>query len=183
MSVIFRLNLETFLEDVRYDPRRGLYYVLGGVAAELTYTYIRFPPPLEGVRTLLFFGGIALIFKGAFFFRRRSEGLQALWRDEGSLLGARTEASPDSTQPAASLVHSKDDVLQPEGSKLEKKAANLLKELALIVLMVYIAGKHIELPPRVSQILFAAVLAFVAVSAIRKSRAAKDDAGATSVDH
>jgi hypothetical protein len=67
--------LENFAGDLEYHPRRGLLYMGLAIAAECVWIFLPYEGRVTAVPLIFALGGLALLVKGAFLFRKSSEGL------------------------------------------------------------------------------------------------------------
>jgi hypothetical protein len=67
--------LENFAGDLEYHPRRGLLYVGLAIAAECVWIFLPYEGRVTAVPLIFALGGLALLVKGAFLFRKSSEGV------------------------------------------------------------------------------------------------------------
>jgi hypothetical protein len=67
--------LENFAGDLEYHPRRGLLYVGLAIAAECVWSFSRYEGRFTAVPLIFALGGVALLVKGIFLFRKSSEGV------------------------------------------------------------------------------------------------------------
>ncbi|HEX3544243.1 MAG TPA: hypothetical protein VHT31_06925 [Candidatus Acidoferrum sp.] len=67
--------LENFAGDLEYHPRRGLLYPGLAIAAECFWIFSSYEARFTAIRLVFLSGGLALLLKGIFLFRKSSEGI------------------------------------------------------------------------------------------------------------
>jgi hypothetical protein len=97
--------LENFAGDLEYPPRRGLVYVGLAIAGECAWIFSRDEGRFTTVPLIFGLGGLALLVKGIFLFRKSSEGVglsqQNVTRSDPPLRKSR----PSMPASAVQVIH------------------------------------------------------------------------------
>jgi len=139
--------LGNFAGDLEYHPRRGLLYVGLAIAAECVWIFSRYEGRFTAAPLIFALGGVALLVKGIFLFRKSSEGV--------GLSQQNVTQWPDSPPPKSlsSVPASAAQVIQDFGTG------------AFLLWPVLNVGKEIDPswdnPPRLAVFASGAVLFFV----------------------
>jgi hypothetical protein len=67
--------LENFAGDLEYHPRRGLVYLILAIGAACFWIFSPYEKKFEAIPLIFALGSLTVLVKGAFLFRRSSEGL------------------------------------------------------------------------------------------------------------
>src|SRR5712691_1538246 len=117
--------LENVAGDLGYNPRRAAFYVVLGALALAACVFSRERAEYSFVPSVLALGGLALVGKGIFMFRKQSAGLGTT---EESLLGPSRPRVPTTPVPLA------DETAQ---RSLPERAAQFMQDFAIGPLLLW----------------------------------------------
>jgi hypothetical protein len=97
--------LENFAGDLEYHPRRGLVYLILAIGAACFWIFSPYEKKFEAIPLIFALGSLTVLVKGAFLFRRSSEGLGLSDQQLADLSGdASLKTFPSVPAQAAQVV-------------------------------------------------------------------------------